>query len=91
MLDKILNHFNKSYNLVFWVLFGPAMFIVLSGMYELYTKYFDLLTKQDHMQFFLRFFFPLSIATYVTILERRNRKKLVNDLKNYLGRKRSDK
>lgn len=91
MLDKIKEHFNYMPNLVFWVLFGPAMVIVFSGMYELYTQYFDLLTKQDHMQFFLRFFFPLSIATYVTVLERRNRKKLVNDLKDYLGRNRSAK
>jgi hypothetical protein len=88
---KIKKHFNYIPNLVFWLLFGPAMLVVFSGLYDLYTNYFNLLTKQDHMQFFLRFFFPLSIATYVTILERRNRKKLVKDLENYLGRKRSDK
>jgi hypothetical protein len=88
---KIKKHFNYIPNLVFWLLFGPAMFVVFNGLYDLYTNYFNLLTKQDHMQFFLRFFFPLSIATYVTILERRNRKKLVKDLENYLGRKRSDK
>lgn len=91
MLDKIKKHFNYTPNLVFWILFGPAMFLTLHGVFELYTKYFDLLTKENHMQFFLRFFFPLSIATYVTVLERRNRKKLVKDLEDYLGRKRSDK
>jgi hypothetical protein len=88
MLDKIKSHFNKSYNLVFWVLFAPAMFIVLSGMYELYTEHFNELTKQHHMQFFLRFFFPLSVATLVTALERRariRREKLVKDIKNYLN------
>jgi len=87
MLDKIKNHFSKTYNLVFWILFGPAMFWVLYGMLELYTTYFDQLTKQDHMQFFLRFFFPLSVATLVTALERRQRKRreaLVKGIKNYL-------
>ena len=88
MLDKIKSHFNKSYNLVFWILFAPAMLIVLSGMYELYTEHFNELTKQHHMQFFLRFFFPLSVATLVTALERRariKREKLVKDIKNYLN------
>jgi len=87
MLDKIKAHFNKSYNLVFWILFAPAMTWILYGMYELYTVYFDLLTKQDHMQFFLRFFFPLSVALYVTALERRARKRrefLKKKIKDYL-------
>jgi len=87
MLNKIKAHFNKSYNLVFWVLFGPAMFITFSGIYELYTEYFDLLTKENHMQFFLRFFFPLSLATLVTALERRQRlrrKALTESIKKYL-------
>ena len=87
MLDKIKMHFNKSYNLVFWVLFAPTMFWCLYGIHELYTVYFDQLTKQDHMQFFLRFFFPLSLALYVTALERRARKRrelLKEKLKNYL-------
>jgi len=87
MLDKIKMHFNKSYNLVFWVLFAPAMCWCLYGIHELYTVYFNQLTKQDHMQFFLRFFFPLSLALYVTALERRARKRrelLKEKLKNYL-------
>lgn len=87
MIDKIKDHFNKSYNLVFWILFAPGMIWILYGMLELYTIYFDLLTKQDHMQFFLRFFFPLSVALYVTALERaakRRREQLKNKIKNYL-------
>lgn len=87
MIDKIKAHFNKSYNLVFWVLFAPAMIWTLYGMLELYTTYFDLLTTQDHMQFFLRFFFPLSVALYVTSLERRARKRremLKEGIKKYL-------
>jgi len=66
MLSKIKTHFNKSYNLVFWVLFAPAMIWILLGIHELYTTFFDLLTKQDHLQFFLRFFFPISVALLVT-------------------------
>ena len=87
MLDKIKNHFSKSYNLVFWILFGPAMFLTLSAIFELYTTYFDLLTKEDHMQFFLRFFFPLSVGALVASLERRQRLRreaLVKNLKEYL-------
>lgn len=87
MLDKIKEHFNKSYNLVFWILFGPAMFITLSGVFELYTKYFDLLSARDHLQFFLRFFFPISLALLVTSLERRQRlrrKALAEKIQKYL-------
>lgn len=87
MIKKIKEHFNKSYNLVFWVLFAPAMIWTLYGIHELYTVYFDLLTKEDHMQFFLRFFFPLSVALYVTALERSARKRrelLKSKIKNYL-------
>lgn len=87
MLQRIKEHFNKSYNLVFWCLFGPAMIWTLFGMSELYTTYFDQLTKEDHMQFFLRFFFPLSVATLVTVLERRQRMRreaLVGRIKDYL-------
>lgn len=73
MLTKIKQHFNKTYNLVFWTLFAPAMIIVFSGIYDLYANHFDELTKEHHMGFFLRFFFPLSIATLVTVLERRQR------------------
>jgi len=70
------------------------MVMTLSGVYELYTKYFDLLTRQDHMQFFIRFFFPVSLATYITVLERRQRKQkeaLIKGIKTYLKRKRSAK
>lgn len=87
MIKKIKEHFNKSYNLVFWVLFAPAMIWTLYGIHELYTVYFDSLTKEDHMQFFLRFFFPLSVALYVTALERSARKRrelLKSKIKNYL-------
>lgn len=73
MLNKIKSHFNKSYNLVFWILFGPAMLWCLYGVHELYTVYFDQLTREDHMQFFLRFFFPISVALLVTALDRRQR------------------
>lgn len=87
MLDRLKSHFSKSYNLVFWILFAPAMIWTLYGILELYTTYFDQLTKQDHMQFFLRFFFPLSVATYVTALERSARKRreqLQHRIKKYL-------
>lgn len=87
MIQKIKEHFNKSYNLVFWVLFGPAMLWTLFGVHELYTKYFDELTRYDHMQFFLRFFFPLSVATLVTALDRRARKRreaLAKGIQKYL-------
>jgi len=94
MLEKIKEHFSKQYNLVFWILFTPAMVMTLCGVYELYTKYFDLLTKQDHIQLFIRFFFPISLATYITVLERRQRKQkkaLIKGIKTYLKRKRSAK
>jgi len=87
MLGKIKNHFSKSYNLVFWLLFGPAMLWTLLGVQQLYTEYFDLLTKEDHLQFFLRFFFPISVGLLVTALERRQRlrrQQLIKGLKDYL-------
>jgi hypothetical protein len=87
MIDKIKSHFSKRYNLVFWILFAPAMLITFSGIYELYTEHFNELTKTHHMQFFLRFFFPLSVACLVTALERRSRlrrEKLTKDIKKYL-------
>jgi hypothetical protein len=94
MLQKIKAHFSKPYNLVFWALFAPAMFWALFGMHELYTTYFDELTKQDHLQFFLRIFFPISVATYVTVLERRQRlqkEDLIRRGNDYLRRNRSAK
>lgn len=63
----------KSWNKAFCLLFIPAMLFTLWGMVELYTTYYNLLTSHDHMQFFLRFFFPISIALLVTMLERRKR------------------
>lgn len=87
MIEKVKEHFSKSYNVVFWGLFGPAMLWTLFGIHELYTTYFDLLTKEDHLQFFLRFFFPISLATLVTALHRRQRLRreaLVKGLKDYL-------
>jgi hypothetical protein len=94
MLGKIKSHFSRSSNLVFWLFFTPAMIMTLSGVYELYTTYFNELTNQDHMQFFLRLFFPISLATYITVLERRQRKQkedLIRRGRNYLRRKRSTK
>jgi len=87
MLEAIKRHFSKQYNLVFWILFGPAMIWTLSAIYELYTQYFDLLTKEDHLQFFLRFFFPISLGLLVTSLERRQRKRreqLAKGIQKYL-------
>ncbi|NBW58323.1 hypothetical protein EBR43_11210 [bacterium] len=87
MLQKIKSHFSKSYNIVFWVLFAPAMIWTLLGIHELYTVYFDQLTNQDHLQFFLRFFFPISVATLVTVLDRRQRqrrKQLKQKIQEYL-------
>lgn len=80
------------YNLVFWALFAPAMAITLSGVYQLYTQYFNELSAQDHMQFFLRFFFPVALATFVTVLNRRQQRQkddLVKRGNDYLSRKRS--
>jgi len=94
MIQAVKTHFNKTYNIVFWCLFGPAIIITLSGVYELYTKYFNELTSQDHMQFFLRLFFPISVATYITVLERRQRlqkEDLIRRGNDYLRRKRSAK
>jgi hypothetical protein len=60
------------------------MLLTLWGLSDLYFNYFDLLSKEDHLQFFLRVFFPISIATFITVLEINNRKKLIKDIKNYL-------
>ena len=94
MLQKIKTHLSKTYNLVFWCFFAPAMCWTLLGMQELYTTYFDELTAQDHLQFFLRIFFPISVATYITVLERRQRLQradLVRRGNDYLERNRSAK
>ena len=60
------------------------MLLTLWGLSDLYINYFDLLSRQDHLQFFLRVFFPVSIATFITVLERNKRQKLIKDIKNYL-------
>ena len=68
------------------------MLVTLMGVHELYTKYFDELTSQDHMQFFLRFLFPIALVTFVTVLERRQRKQkedLIKRGEDYLRRNRS--
>lgn len=62
------------------------MLFTLWGISDLYLNYFELLTKEDHMQFFLRIFFPVSLATYITVLERRKRNKLIKDIKDYLDK-----
>jgi len=86
MVIKIKNWWKdlKSYDRFFFISFVPAMLFTLWGLSDLYFNYFDLLSKEDHLQFFLRVFFPVSIATLVTILENNNRKKLIKDIKNYL-------
>jgi hypothetical protein len=88
MLSKIINWWNdlELYNKVFFILFSPAMLFTLWGMSDLYINYFDELTKEDHMQFFLRIFFPISLATLITVLERRKRNKLIKDIKDYLDK-----
>jgi len=87
MFNKMLKWWNdlELYNKVFFILFIPAMLFTLWGMSDLYLNYFDELTKEDHMQFFLRIFFPISLATLITILERNKRQKLIKDIKNYLN------
>lgn len=74
----------KSYDKFFFITFIPAILFTLWGLSDLYFNYFDLLSKEDHIQFFLRVFFPVSIATLVTVLEINNRKKLIKDIKTYL-------
>ena len=87
-IEKLKNWWNNLayYDKFFFIVFTPAMLFTLWGMSDLYFNYFDLLTKEDHMQFFLRIFFPISVATFVTVLERRKRNKLIKDIKNYLNK-----
>jgi hypothetical protein len=86
MLIQIKNWWTnlKSYDKFFFMLFVPAMLFTLWGLSDLYINYFDLLSREDHLQFFLRIFFPISLAIFITVLERNNRKKLIKDIKNYL-------
>ena len=86
MLFKIKNWWAnlKTYDKFFFISFAPAILFTLWGLSDLYINYFDLLSKEDHLQFFLRVFFPVSLATLITVLERNNRKKLIKDIKTYL-------
>jgi len=88
MLSKIKNWWDnlKYYDKVFFITFIPATLFTLWGMSDLYINYFDELTKEDHMQFFLRIFFPISLATLITVLERNKRQKLIKDIKDYLDK-----
>ena len=86
MLFKIKNWWAnlKTYDKFFFITFVPAILFTLWGLSDLYINYFDLLSREDHLQFFLRIFFPLSLATFITVLEHNKRKKLIKDIKNYL-------
>jgi hypothetical protein len=87
MVIKIKNWWGnlKTYDKFFFITFVPAILLTLWGLSDLYINYFDLLSREDHLQFFLRVFFPVSIATLVTVLEINNRKKLIKDIKTYLN------
>ena len=86
MLFKIKNWWAnlKTYDKFFFISFVPAILFTLWGLSDLYINYFDLLSKEDHLQFFLRVFFPISIASFITVLEHNKRKKLIKDIKTYL-------
>ena len=86
MVFKIKNWWAnlKSYDKFFLITFVPAILFTLWGLSDLYINYFDLLSREDHLQFFLRVFFPVSLATFITVLEHNKRKKLIKDIKNYL-------
>jgi len=74
-MNRIIEYFKcmKSCNKTFYMLFIPAMLYTIWGMIELYTTYFNMLTAEDHLQFFLRIFFPISVGLFITSLERRKR------------------
>ena len=76
----------KSYDKFFFITFVPGILFTLWGLSDLYINYFDLLSKEDHLQFFLRVFFPVSLATFITVLEHNKRKKLIKDIKDYLDK-----
>ena len=86
MLFKIKNWWAnlKTYDKFFFISFTSGMLFTLWGLSDLYINYFDLLSKEDHLQFFLRIFFPVSLATFITVLEHNKRKKLIKDIKTYL-------
>jgi hypothetical protein len=77
-----LQHYKKF----FFIVFIPAILFTIYGVSDFYLNYFDLLTKEHHMGFFLRFFFPISLALLVTSLEYRKRKRLIKDIKDYLDK-----
>ena len=87
MLFKIKNWWAnlKTYDKFFFITFVPAILFTFWGLSDLYINYFDLLSKEDHLQFFLRLFFPVSLATFITVLEHNKRKKLIKDIKTYLN------
>ena len=87
MLFKIKNWWAnlKTYDKFFFISFVPAILFTLWGLSDLYINYFDLLSREDHLQFFLRIFFPVSLATFITVLEHNKRKKLIKDIKTYLN------
>ena len=74
-MNRIIEYFKcmKSCNKTFHMLFIPAILYTIWGMIELYTTYFNMLTSEDHLQFFLRIFFPISVGLFITSLERRKR------------------
>jgi hypothetical protein len=88
MLIKIKNWWKdlKSYDKFFFITFIPAILFTFWGVSDLYINYFDLLSREDHLQFFLRIFFPISVATLVTIIEHNKRQKLIKNIKNYLSK-----
>ena len=88
MLFKIKNWWAnlKTYDKFFFISFTSGMLFTLWGLSDLYINYFDLLSKEDHLQFFLRFAFPIALATLITVLERNKRKKLIKDIKTYLDK-----
>ena len=88
MLLKIKNWWAnlKSYDKFFFIAFIPAILFTLWGLSDLYINYFDLLSREDHLQFFLRFAFPIALATLITVLERNKRRNLIRDIKDYLDK-----
>ena len=63
----------KIWNKIFYIMFIPTMLYTIWGMGELYSTYYNVLSAEDHMQFFLRIFFPISLGLFITSLERRKR------------------
>jgi hypothetical protein len=86
MVIKIKNWWAnlKTYDKFFFITFIPAILFTFWGLSDLYFNYFDLLSREDHLQFFLRVFFPVSLAAFITVLEHNKRKKLIKDIKTYL-------